>query len=50
VVWSRIGFNKESDPDPAFYLCAVPDPDPRSQIKTDPDLAQTLMSQKVIFT
>jgi hypothetical protein len=33
----------KSDPDPAFYLNADPD----SQTKADPDLSQTLQSQKV---
>ncbi len=33
----------KSDPDPAFYLNA----DPESQTKADPDLSQTLQSQKV---
>jgi hypothetical protein len=41
VLWIRIGF--KVDPDPAFSLNA----DPESQTKADPDLGQTLQSQKV---
>jgi hypothetical protein len=39
VLWIRIGFNADVDPDPAFYLYADPNPDP----------GQTLKSQKVEF-
>ncbi len=53
----RIVFNAypDTDADPAFYLNADPDPDPRSQttkpmrIDADPDPCQTLPSQKVGF-
>jgi hypothetical protein len=27
IVWISIDFNADLDPDPAFYLNAVPDPD-----------------------
>ncbi len=36
MLWIRIGFN--ADPDPDFYLDADPDPDPGSQTNADPDL------------
>jgi hypothetical protein len=42
VLWFRIGFNADADPDPAFNLIA--DPDPRSQqmrIHADPDPSQS---------
>ncbi len=34
VVWIRIGFNADLDPDPVFYLKA--DPDPGGQNSADP--------------
>ncbi len=34
VLWIRIYFNADPDPDPAFYLYA--EPDPGSQINADP--------------
>jgi hypothetical protein len=51
VLWIRIGFNADPDPDPAFYLNADPDtdPDPRSQTNADPDPGLTFKSQKVGF-
>jgi hypothetical protein len=36
VLWIRIGFNADPDPDLAFYLNANPDPDPGSQTNADP--------------
>ncbi len=45
VLWLRIGFNGDQDPDLAFYLNA--DPDPGSQTNTDPVPCQTLKAQKV---
>ncbi len=47
MLWIRIDFNVDPDPDPACYLNA--DPDTGSQISADPDPnpGQTLNSQKV---
>jgi hypothetical protein len=49
VLWIRIGFNANPDPDPASYLNA--DPDPGSQTNADPepnsDPGQTLNYQKI---
>jgi hypothetical protein len=32
----RIGFNTNTNPDPAFYVSADPDPDPGSKANADP--------------
>ncbi len=40
LLWIRIGFNADSDPDPAFYLRADKNPDPGAKqirINEDPD-------------
>jgi hypothetical protein len=47
MLWIHIGINM--DPDPASYIYVVPDPVPGSQTNAEPDLGQTLMSQKVYF-
>ncbi len=41
MLWIRIGFTAESDPDPPFYINADSDPDP------DPVPGQTVKSQEV---
>jgi hypothetical protein len=48
VLWIRIGFN--SDPDPDFFLNADPDQGAKpTRIHADPDPGQTFKSQKVEF-
>ncbi len=50
MLWIRIGFYEDSDPDQAFYLNADPDPEPRSQTNADPCRScQTLKSLEVNF-
>jgi hypothetical protein len=54
VLWIRIGFNADPNPDAAFYLNADPDTDPDPGSKTnadpsDPDPGQTFESHKVEF-
>jgi hypothetical protein len=44
ILHSIVGFN--ADPYLAFYLNADPNPDRGSQTRADPDLGQTLKSQK----
>jgi hypothetical protein len=44
VLWIRIGFS--ADPDPDFYLHADPNPNSQTSAYPDPDPGQTLTSQK----
>jgi hypothetical protein len=37
VLWIRIGFKGDPDPEPAFYHNVDQDPDGRSQTNADPD-------------
>ncbi len=49
VLWIRIGFNEDSDPDPAFYIrIRIQGAEPM-RINADPDPSHTLKSQKVEF-
>ncbi len=45
MLWIRIGFN--ADPDLAFFFNVDPDPGNKTNAVADPDLGQTLKSQKV---
>jgi hypothetical protein len=37
MLWIRIDFNADADPDPALHLKADPDQNPGSQTNADPD-------------
>jgi hypothetical protein len=49
VLWIRIGFNEDSDPDPAFYIRIRIQGAKPMRINADTDSSHTLKSQKVEF-
>jgi hypothetical protein len=51
VLWIRVGFNEDSDPDPAFYIRIRIQGAKQMRINADPDTdpSHTLKSQKVEF-
>ncbi len=53
MLWIRLGFNMDPDPDPAFYLNVDPDTDSdpgrRTNADLDQDPVQTFESHKVEF-